>query len=106
MRTRNQKEEKGGWIVRGKNNPENLAAEIIKLNPIEFLGVCKIVGVQIYQDEDVECAQPNEGSKEPKARDFYEIWQDLCDKIESMNRIRRRNLGKLVYAATKKGKEK
>ena len=39
-------------------------------------------------------------------REFYEIWCDVCDIIGEMNRTRRRNLGKLIYAATKKDKEK
>ena len=90
--------------MKGKNSPENLLIEIIKLNPIEFLGVCKIIGVSVYE-EDVEGAQANEDGDVTKApRDFVEIWQDVCDVIGDMNRVRRRNLGKLVHAATKKEK--
>ena len=90
-----------------KNSPENLLLEIIKLNPIEFLGICKIVGVRIYEEEDVEGGRAVQDSdKDAKPRDFNDIWEDLCDELEKMNRVRRRNLGKLVYAATKKEKEK
>lgn len=90
-----------------KNSPENLLLEIMKLNPIEFLGICKIVGVRIYEEEDVECGRAVQDNDEgTKPRNFYDIWADLCDKLEKMNRVRRRNLGKLVYAATKKEKEK
>lgn len=89
-----------------KNSPENLLLEIVKLNPIEFLGICKIVGVEIYEEEDVESARASDDRKDGTPREFEAIWSDLCDQIEQMNRVRRRNLGKLIYAATKKEKEK
>ena len=89
--------------MKSKNSPENLLVEILKLDPIEFLGICKIIGVNVY--EDVECAQANEEDDvDLEPRDFYEIWDEICDVIENMNRTRRRNLGKLIYSATKKEK--
>ena len=104
MRKRSKKEKEGGIELKGKNSPESLVEEILKLEPIEFLGICKIIGVDVY--EDVECAQANEDENAlPPARDFYEIWNDVCDTIGDMNRVRRRNLGKLIYAATKSKKE-
>ena len=89
--------------MRGKNSPESLVEEILKLDAIEFLGVCKIIGVNVY--EDVECVQANEDDDAtPNPRDFYDIWEEVCDTIGAMNRTRRRNLGKLIYSATKKEK--
>ena len=106
-----------GKLAFKKNSPENLLLEIIKLEPIEFLGICKIVGVDVMKPisttvEDITEADEEGGrpvahmklNVEP--REFNDIWEDLCDKLEQMNRVRRRNLGKLVYAATKKEKEK
>lgn len=94
--------------MRSKYSPENLIEKILELDAIEFLGICKIVGVDVY--EDVECGQANGDTNATNTtshpRDFTEIWTDLCDTIESMNRVRRRNLGRLIYAATKKEKEK
>ena len=90
--------------MKSKNSPESLVVKILELDPIEFLGVCKIVGVDVY--EDVECGQANEDADATQPRDFADIWVDLCDTIEAMNRVRRRNLGSLIYAATKKEKEK
>ena len=91
--------------MKSKYSPESLIAKILELDAIEFLGVCKIVGVDVYKD--VECGQAEEGGQElPPSRDFVDIWSDLCDTIEAMNRVRRRNLGRLIYAATKKEKEK
>ena len=96
-----------------KNSPGNLLAEIIKLEPIEFLGICKIIGVDVYtQDTKVKDVEDDvEGGPatahvniDIEPRDFYDVWNDLCDAISQMNRVKRRNLGKLVYAATKKEK--
>lgn len=94
--------------MKSKNSPENLIVKILELDPIEFLGICKIVGVDVY--EDVECGQANDDTNATQEashpREFTDIWSDLCDTIEAMNRVRRRNLGRLIYAATKKEKEK
>ena len=94
--------------MKSKNSPESLIVKILELDPIEFLGICKIVGVNVY--EDVECGQANDDAnatqEASQPREFTGIWSDLCDTIESMNRVRRRNLGRLIYAATKKEKEK
>lgn len=91
--------------MKSKNSPENLIMKALELDPIEFLGICKICGVDVY--EDVECGQANDDANATShPREFTDIWSDLCDTIESMNRVRRRNLGRLIYAATKKEKEK
>ena len=94
--------------MKSKNSPESLIVKILELDPIEFLGICKIVGVDVY--EDVECGQANDDTnatqEASQPREFTDIWSDLCDTIESMNRVRRRNLGRLIYAATRKEKEK
>ena len=74
-----------------KNSPEKLLTEMLRLDPVEFIGVCKIIGVEAFE------------GKEP--REFCDIWCDVCDTVGEMNRIRRRNLGKLIYAATKKEKK-
>ena len=94
--------------MKSKNNPENLIAKMLELDAIEFLGICKICGVDVY--EDVECGQAiddaNATQETLQPREFTDIWSDLCDAVEAMNRVRRRNLGRLIYAATKKEKEK
>jgi hypothetical protein len=74
-----------------KYSPERLWEEILKLDPVEFLGICKIIGVDVYKED-----------KQP--RDFYDIWDDVCEITNQMNRKRRRTLGELIYAATKKEK--
>ena len=90
----------------GKISTEDLLKKIVKLNTVEFLGICKILGVKLYKEITVDAS--DEGARlkneiKPEPRDFTEIWTDLCDKVDGLNRTRRRNLNRLVKAATKKG---
>ena len=87
-------------MKKGKSSPERLLEEIVELEPVQFLGVCKILGIELYRTDD-EGAPAEEGTK-----DFSELWADVCDTIGSMNRTRRRNLSRLIYAATKGKEEK
>ena len=82
----------------GKNSPEKLLTTLLALEPVEFIGVCKIIGVEVFKENE-------EGNSSMEPREFYEIWCDVCDTVGEMNRVRRRNLGKLIYAATKKEEE-
>lgn len=91
--------------MKSKNSPEKLLIELLSLEPVEFIGICKIIGVEIYKEVEVEEAEES-GKTQMIPREFYEIWCDVCDIIDEMNRTRRRNLGKLIYTATKKEKEK
>ncbi len=88
--------------MKGKNSSEKLLIELLTLEPIEFIGICKIIGVEIYKEINMEKDDDSTVHMEP--REFYEIWCDVCDTIDSMNRTRRKNLGKLIYAAAKKEK--
>ena len=67
---------------------------MVKLDAVEFLGVCKILGVDIYKDGA-------KSLKDSKPRDFTYIWNEVCNKVWALNRVQRRNLSKLVRAATK-----
>jgi hypothetical protein len=87
-------------MKKGKNSPERLLEEIVKLDSIQFLGICKILGVKVYK-KNVQSESTDEGAE---VKNFNEMWEEVCDIIGSMNRTRRRNLGRLIYAATK-GKE-
>lgn len=88
--------------MKSKNSSEKLLIELLTLEPIEFIGICKIIGVEIYKETNMEKDDGSTVHMEP--REFYEIWCDVCDTIDAMNRTRRRNLGKLIYAAAKKEK--
>ena len=71
-----------------QNLTEKIARELVKLEATEFLGVCTIINVQPI-DED---GHPKE---------FEVLWDEVVDKIDSMSRLRKRNLESLVRAAIK-----
>ena len=85
-----------------KNSPERLWQELLKLDPVEFLGICKIIGVSVYEEDETE--ENADGAPVKKPRDCYDMWDEVCEVINGMNRKRRRTLGELIYAATKKEK--
>ena len=89
-------------MIGRKDSPEEIIKGILKLDALEFLGICKIIGVNIYEQYD-EGGRPIEDAKN-NVRPFENIWGDVCDTIDGMNRTKRRNLNKLVRAATKKEK--
>ena len=108
VNVRHDKRKRRDNPVINKNSPEAILRQILELDPIEFLGICRIIGVNIYKEieeagveENVEGAPASEKPKQ-EPRDFVDIWSDVCDTIDAMNRTRRRNLNKLVRAATKK----
>jgi hypothetical protein len=84
----------------GKNSPENILKKIIKLEPIEFIGICKVLGVKLYEIGIV--SKDGVEIEQTRPREFTDVWSDLCDKVGSLNRTRRRNLARLVNAATSK----
>ena len=79
-------------MARKKARPEDIVEKLVELEPVEFLGICHILNVDLFIDEE---------DKEPK--DFEDMWSEVCDKVWALNRVQRRNLMKLVRAATKSG---
>lgn len=71
-----------------QNLTEKIARELVKLEATEFLGVCTIINVQ-----------PIDENGHPK--EFEVLWDEVVDKIDSMSRLRKRNLESLVRAAIK-----
>lgn len=86
-----------------KDKTEKLVREIAKLEPEEFLGVCKILGIRLVDVEEnvEENVEGGRAKKEAKPRDFTELWDEVCEKVNALNRTQKRNLDKLVRAATK-----
>ena len=123
-------------VNENKKAPKNvmeLIYMINKLQPEEFIGVCKILGVEIYVDDleeerraveqvgmlsapvpsseglvvsDEESTgrqihitdEPNLKKTPRKAEDMI---RDVVDKLLELNRTQKRNLKKLLKAATK-----
>ena len=83
---------------------EKLVRMIGKLEPQEFIGVCKILGVKIYELDEKEGKKEDveeEDKKKVTMRPAENLLQEVVDKILSLNRIQRRNLKKLIKLATK-----
>ena len=70
------------------NLSEKIINRLVKLDPVEFLGVCKILKVNPIGDDK-------------EGRPFEELWEEVCDKIDSLNRVQKRNLDVLVRAVIK-----
>lgn len=92
-----------------KDKTEKLMREISKLEPQEFLGVCKILNIPVYEEgHEAKQKVKDKNGKEveitysTKPRDFTELWGDMCEKVHGLNREQKRNLDKLVRAANKK----
>jgi len=64
--------------------------QLLQLEPVEFIGVARILGVQLF---DVEKNEPMM---------FDEIFADMMEKYAGLSRKQRRNLERLLRAATKK----
>lgn len=90
----------------GEDKAVQLIKKVLELDPIEFLGICKILGVEAVKKEvdfesTVEGGRAN-GVVELAPRPFEDIWVDVCDAIDGLNRTQKRNLNRLLKAATKK----
>lgn len=102
---------------------EKLARMIVKLEPAEFVGVCKILGVEIVEEISGPHVEDAAGSQIPdkdgddakdtadgrsvrmavdiKVRPAEELVYEVFDKLANLNRTQRRNLMKLLKPATK-----
>ena len=86
-----------------KDKTEKLIREIAKLEPEEFLGVCKILDIKLVNIEEhiEENVEGGQSKKEVKPKEFTQLWDEVCEKVNGLNRTQKRNLDKLVRAATK-----
>lgn len=90
-------------------NVERIVKMIVKLEPEQFIGICKILGVELVK----EVGQPRYtvDSEEEKVsakvevpvevRPAEELIKEVIDKTIALNRTQRRNLTRLLKAATK-----
>lgn len=92
---------------------EKLVKMISKLEPQEFLGVCKLLGVELYEGGSDEILNGRQTSDLPTKDELIEMNKDVVvrpaeilleeviNEICSMNRVRRRNLERLLRPATR-----
>ena len=69
-----------------------LIEQISKMEPVEFLGLARLLGVQVLE-ENKEVT----GDKDKlKPRSFADVLEDVMTKFEKQNRGRKREIIKLV----------
>lgn len=73
-----------------KKNIERFQRQLLQLEITEFLGVAKILGIQLYEAE--------------KIKSFEEVFDSIIKKYKELPSISRKNLNKLLSSATKRGK--
>jgi len=69
----------------GRFDVSKIVKEISILQVEEFLGICKILGVPLIEGDE--------------SRSFEDIWADVVDKLGKLDRVKRKNLMKLLRAA-------
>ena len=79
---------------------------VSKLEPQEFIGVCKILGVKLTQEDMEEAKEITDKDGNTivvhcSVRPTEELIEDAIDKIAHLNRTQGRNLRKILKAATK-----
>lgn len=71
-----------------KTTNQNFMELLIGLEAVEFLGLCKFLGVKLMED-----------SKTP--RDFADLLSDLMEKFQNLNRTRQRELLQILKKVNK-----
>lgn len=71
-----------------KTTNQNFMELLIGLEAVEFLGLCKFLGVKLMED-----------SKSP--RDFADLLNDLMEKFQNLNRTRQRELLQILKKVNK-----
>jgi len=96
---------------------EKLLKMIIALEPQEFIGVCKILGIEVYDvvapvsetdSVTTDTADGRETAAENQKRNINVVVRpaeilidEVIDKIVALNRVQRRNLQALISSAVR-----
>lgn len=75
---------------------DNFINTIAKLEPVEFMGLARVLKVPLFTGED-EAREP---------RDFTDVFSDVLENFSKCGRVRRREILKLVKDAAKHVKVK
>lgn len=84
------------------NNSQNLLLEITKMQPVEFAGLAKLLGVNIVQKKEgtqftsTAPESPEDIKKNYEARPFADVLEDVMAKYSNLNRQRKREILRLV----------
>ena len=64
---------------------------ISKMEPLDFVGLAKLLGVQVVEPND-----NTEDEKKFKPRNFSDVFADVMAKYNGLNRSRKREILKLI----------
>lgn len=87
-----------------KNNRTKTFMELlVGLEAIEFVGLCKFLGVRLIEekDESAPTMPNNEAPQKSEARDFSDLFSDLLQKFSKLSRPRQRELIKILKKVNK-----
>lgn len=87
-----------------KNNRTKTFMELlVGLEAIEFVGLCKFLGVQLIEkkNEPAPTTSNDEASKKSEARDFSDLFSDLLQKFSKLSKSRQRELIKILKKVNK-----
>ena len=87
-----------------KNNRTKTFMELlVGLEAIEFVGLCKFLGVRLVEenDESAPITPNNEAPQKFETRDFSDLFSDLLQKFSELSRSRQRELIKILKKVNK-----
>lgn len=87
-----------------KNNCTKTFMELlIGLEAIEFVGLCKFLGVRLVEkkSEPAPTTLNDEAPQKSETRDFSDLFSDLLQKFSELSRPRQRELIKILKKVNK-----
>lgn len=75
---------------------ESLLEQIVKMEPLEFVGLAKLLGVRIIEEQAGDDSAANNDKPQFKPRSFADVLDGVMKKFTSLNRTRKREIIKLV----------
>lgn len=82
---------------------EQLIILIPKLEAVEFMGLARVLKVKLIEEADIT-AEKLEDKYKP--REFNDVFSDILEEFNKLNRARKREILKLVKVASSKEKVK
>lgn len=71
------------------------------LEPQEFIGLAKLLGVEIVEQSTPKYDEDKKVEVEVNPREFTDVLEDMLENFKKSNRKRRREFMKLLRSATK-----
>lgn len=85
------------------NRTKTFMELLVGLEAVEFVGLCKFLGVRLIEENYDPAPSPSNNNEEKKseARDFTDLFSDLLEKFSKLSRPRQRELIKILKKVTK-----